>query len=676
MSDNDLQAWYNLVMGGSPPKPEPIAPPPPDNRPFWNKWLDPVRNYQANREMAEVGKRLVKAIETSAEAAKQGTVVNPAFDSLDFYNSNGGSVKEPTGITMGLLRSFAHYCPPLTAIIETWVRYATAFCDTPDKRSGVVKRPGFEIRLTDKNMALSEEDKQIIKELTRFLIEGGFADPPEEEQPINYQPGLQNFAKGFIRDSLTLDGAAIRRWSSVGGRYPLVAFCAEDAARIRKPKRTYLGLDNGVREYEDWDKVNEVANRQGRKIAYLKVDSGNVGGRIVETYTKEQLAYLIRNPRTDTEANGYGYSENERCIDLVTGWCNGLSYNTSRFNNDALPRGVLMLLGQLDETQVQSFKMRWRQMLEGNATKRWRTPILRGQANGGGSVQWVPIDPSSRDMEYNQFMFTLAVIIHSIFGCSPDETGMQNVSPFRPPLSEASPEVKMQNANDKGFDPLLRWFRDVLNRQILWVMFPSRRYSLEFVGVGQGDEMADIQLRGAKLQFGLTTPRQQMNEMDEPIPEHLEEDPAMDMLGPWPANHALLMQMQQSELGMKQQQMAMSQQQEAHQQQMAMQQIQTTQPDMQGAPGQDGGAPGSVPPDPGQGQGPPQLPPGVSPEMMQAGAAMQKALVNPWDDEQVYRVETSAYRRKRKRRNPAFELSKSIRNERITLIGSVPERKR
>jgi hypothetical protein len=268
-------------------------------------------------------------------------------------------------------------------------------------------------------------------------------------------------------------------------------------------------------------------------------------------------------PRTDIKVNGYGYSELEEAINCISGWISSRNYNLFRFDKDSLPRGVLTILGQLNQQQFDSFTMMWRQMFEGGA-KRWAIPIIRGNPVAGSSVNWTPFDLSNREMEYSQFLFTIAIWLHAIYQIHPDETGFSAASPFRPPLSESSPEVDLEASQDKGLTPLLRWIAGLINRNILWVIEPSRRYTFELVGTGHWDEAQDTEVRGNRLNFGLTTPRMEWNELDQQIPESIADHPAWDMPMTFAAGVQLLQSMQQAQ---QQQDMAEQQQQaQLHQQ--------------------------------------------------------------------------------------------------------------
>lgn len=599
------------------------------NTPKLNLFERFQRRRDVGRILKSIGEHtLISAKEESIRAAEQGAVVSQGMEAYGGYQGVHG-VSETTGVTFNRLRQYAAHCEPIAAIIGTLVRRAGQYMQAPKMARGYVKEPGIHVRMRIPAQIPTTEDKVEMVRLQNFLLDCGVCDPPENEKPLNWQPGLRAFAEAFFRDSLTMDGAAMRRWTSVERgkdgkpKCAIASFCAIDSARIRKPARIVKEVRKGRRIFEPF--LNERVNKKGDLIKFLEVSDGDSGGDIITEYTAAEVAYWVRNPRTDTEANGYGNSEVERCLDAISIWCAARQYNADRFRFDSLPRGILSIFGNMGDQQFQSFQLNWQQAMSGEG-KRWFNPLIKANSADKSAVQWQPIDLSPRDMEYHQFMFTVALWCHAIFGIHPEETGFDAASPFRAALNEASPETKLEHGQDTCFAPLLKGFQDFLNREILWKIRPDRRYVVEFVGLGQGDEAADTELRAALLGAGLSTPRLMWAELDTPIPEELEDDPAMDMPGVWSANRQLLMQERSMEMQQKQQDAAAQQQQDAQKQQMAMGKMQQMQQMNQQEGEGEEAAGGGAPPDGG-------APPGMGAPPGGGGMGLQKAIaefLDPW----------------------------------------------
>lgn len=509
----------------------------------------------SRQSQSDVEDALSKAVARRVEAALQGTKVNDTFSFLGVYDAQPG-VREPTGTTFDRLRKFAEACGVTAAIINRRVAQVSAFCDTPEYRFGHPRTPGFRVRMVKGSAEASEKDRVRMFELEQFVRETGFCAPPDEECPDSYQPGFDGFLKQFVRDSLTLDQVAVRTWASEqdATRYPVVSFACIDAGLVRRTRGERDELRNGVAREKPYE--GDRRNTHGAPVRFVKLSSHGLLPE--DEFTSDELSVAARNMRTDEAANGYGYSEVEQAIDDITVWLYCRQYNASRFRNDSLPRGMLMLLGKVDDRQLEHFKLQWRQMLQG-VSNRWAVPILKAEPQNGSSLVWTPFDMSSRDMEYHQFTFAVALIMHAKFGIHPEETGFESLSPFRPPLSQASPESKLKYSQDSGLAPLLHFVQSFINRRIIWRLHPDRRYMFEFVGMGEWDAQADVALWGQMLQSGLTTPRNVWALLDQPIPEALADHPAWDLPLPWAQGVQMLQQMEQYEQQqpMQQRQMAM-----------------------------------------------------------------------------------------------------------------------
>lgn len=552
----------------------------PQRQSAWRRW-------QQNREHAElmksIGKHTLDWARTRIEAEETGAHVNETFHFIGLYDNMSG-VREKTGATWQMLRAWRNIAPPVIAIVGRRQEQTTSYAQVADVGSGFVEEPGFRIRMTKKDSEASGKNREEMAELEQFLLEAGWCAPPIDERPDNWQPGLSHFISQFIDDSLTLDWTAVQFWASkdktFGKDWPIVSFCCVDAARHFKIRRPMRGLQNGVMRTDDWEGERKNAKDD---IAYVRVADRN-SGLIEAEFTANELVCYVRNGRTDTFANGYGMSELERSLSLVGGWVNGFNYNLTRFEKDSLPRGILSLIGNVNEQQLQAFRLEWQQMMRGVA-KRWGVPIIRG-AGDGANIAWIDIDKSSRDMEYHQMMFLMAVALHANYGIHPEETGYEALSPSRPPLSEASPESKLKYSQDWGLRPLLKHLANFINRYIVWRIYPDRRYTFEFLGVGEYLEQQQIEIWAAELNSGLNTPRNIWRRRDMTIPDPIKDHPAWDLPMPLP-------QGMQYVDGLA----AAAQQQQMAQQQAQMQAQQTM---IQGAggmaPGGPQGAPGSEPP--------------------------------------------------------------------------------
>lgn len=478
------------------------------------------RHQQANSLARQIGNQFLQAIEEAAQAREQGSYVTDTFEAAGLYRGNNpNGVREKTALTMDTLRMMAHSCLPINSIIETMVSKLGEFAEEAVTKRGRAEKPGWRIAMVDREAEADDNDKAMMKEIASFIRNCGFATPegtvrpPKHERPRSWKPGFKHFVQQYMRDSLTLDWAGIRMWPTADDRFaeqfPITTFCAVDAARLRPFDPEITGIQDGVPVFRPIP--TERRNVPPEDVAWVRVDKG--GSRIIEAYTGDEIHVGVRNPRTDDDMRGFGYPEQERCLNAITGWLFGVQYNIDRFTKDALPRGLMVVMGNLSQQQLDAFRMEWRSLFQG-VQNRWKFPVLRGAAGQGTSVQWVPFDQNSRDMEYHQWLFTLSIWMHAAYKIHPEETGYEALSPFRPPLSEASPEVKLESSQSHWMAPALSWLADEVTQAILW-RFPAwRRYKFEFVGTGQYDEAQDVQMRQLRQEASLSTPAQEWADLD------------------------------------------------------------------------------------------------------------------------------------------------------------------
>ena len=569
---------------------------------------------EAEKLTKHIGAEMLRIAEEAAQAREHGAYVIDSMAMVESYRNNASGIRNRTSTTFSELRDICRVCPPLASITSTKITKLGAFAQKATTKRGRAESPGFRVEMENPEEEATDEDNATIREIERFILHCGFhtkqgyVRPPKSERPRGWKPGFRAFVEQFMRDSIELDWAAVEMWESAAqGKdgaavWPVVTFCAVDAAKIRPYDREYIGMLNGVPQFKPIKLARP--NVDPEDIEWVKVDSG--GSRIEAGYTPKELIIGIRNPRTDERANGFGLPENEMCLNTITGFVFGLNYNINRFQDDNLPRGMLAVAGNLSQAQLDAFKLNWAAQI--GSANRWKIPILSMPAGQGAGAQWFPWDQTPRDMEYHQFLFTLAIWMHSIHHIHPEETGYDTTSPFHPPLSEASPEAKLEHSQSIWMEPALNFLAATIN-EIIWRNPQWRRYCFKFVGIGQYDELQDVQMRTARMEAGLSTPEDEWNELDLNIKNTgpFADHDAWKMPGLWAANYQLIEGMKQQKQQMEQQQAVM------------MAQGGAGAPGQAGPPGAPGGPQGAGMP-PGGASGPPGQSPGLH------GPPVEKAL--------------------------------------------------
>lgn len=170
--------------------------------------------------------------------------------------------------------------------------------------------PGWRILPRDGSTTMGDATKREIRDAERFLLqcntETGW--DARKRDVAGYQ-GWTTFLSSIVRDSLTYDAVAIFTDMDQKGR--VKGFKALSAGNI-----SLTGKD-GYKGKKDIFAVGQD-------------ESGNVCAE----FTRDQLIWFVRNPRTDPTIGGYGYSEIFITIKLIGGLTNALDLNLSVFDRN------------------------------------------------------------------------------------------------------------------------------------------------------------------------------------------------------------------------------------------------------------------------------------------------------------------------------------------------------
>ncbi len=469
---------------------------------------------------------IAEAGEIQRQAKLLGALVNTPRDRDGLYRSSGGGA-EKGGVSPGLLQETLAHCAPAYCCVDFKRKAMAAFSQIPAMHRGLARSPGFRIRMTDLTAQPSARDKANMAELERVIMNCGECVPPPEERPLTWEPSFTVFTSLLADDSLVLDQAAVMRWpdKSVPGRRPCVAWWPTDGGRVQRVPRVATGLKAGVPIYEEF--AGERVTNSDR-IDFIMMSDSERGGIKEGEYTWVEMAFGVRNSSTRKNRRGYGFSEHEASIEYCTDWIKARLYNALRMDKDTLPRGIMTVLAQCNVQQLERLRLQMEQSNQG-LQKRWTIPMFVGQPGQGSIIDYKVIDPSSRDMEFNQWFYHTALNVHAAHGLVMAQTGFDSANPFRPPLSQASPDEKIKMSQDRSTGSLLYWYASFLTREIVWPYCGHKRYTLEFVGLGDVDYAAECKLWADRLRDGIATPRMAWAEQDLEIPAELADSPAWDL---------------------------------------------------------------------------------------------------------------------------------------------------
>jgi hypothetical protein len=399
-------------------------------------------------------------------------------------------------LTYNVLKRTAAQIPVIQAIINTRIAQIASF----SQPYRITKSLGFAVRHKDTEHLTTKSEKEFIKYLELYISSCG---EPGVENPDAFKKrdNFETFIKKIVRDTLTYDQLTTEVIPRNDGT-PF-EFRATDAQTIRIASSAY-DIDNTY-SYASRNTINNIApyRYSGLYSKPYGMAAGGVGHtkyvqlvnqQIMNTYTDDELIFGIRNPRTDIYVDGYGYGEIEQMITVVTSILFAETYNRIQFSQGAHPKGLLNLKGDnwTPET-LESFRRQWTAQVVGT-NNAWKTPVLQSEG-----IEWVELQKSNRDMEFNSWLEYLIKIACAIFLIDPAEINFDlHGGVQQTPLFESSQEWKLKASRDRGLKPLLRFIANLINTHIIDKI--DDHFVFEFMGLDELTEQEKHEM--AKEQLG------------------------------------------------------------------------------------------------------------------------------------------------------------------------------
>lgn len=333
---------------------------------------------------------------------------------------------------------------------------------------------GFAIELKDVEAKATAADKKKAKEIEAFILATN-SPKISGDKAISkgHEDNLIMYTKKILRDVLTLDQTATEKLWTKGGE--LIAFEAIDAATIiRCTEEGYEGDDD---------------------IRFIQT----IDDQVVAQYTHAQMLFQYQNPRTDILHYGYGYSKIEQCVDLIVSLINSFNFNAGAFTEDKLPRGMLLLNGDVGFEEVEEIEDYLIDVMSPGgvtgAVSKWGIPIIpTGKAGDKASITWEALGNSNQDMQFSRWQDTLYMSIGSVYGIDIESMGIKSEKGAK--LMESGSLEAKKYSDDKGIGNALMFlsqhFQDFVDNI-------DPRFKIVFHGFEQDD--AEATLSGIKSEL-------------------------------------------------------------------------------------------------------------------------------------------------------------------------------
>lgn len=376
---------------------------------------------------------------------------------------------KPSSLSYNILYQMSVKNSVVGAVINTRVNQVSAFTK-PARFSE--DGAGYKIRLRDPSETPSDEQKEVMNSIELFLENCGFSDDSDRDD-------FDTFIRKIVRDSLTYDQMCFEIIPDRKGKPAEIL--AVDAATIRAASENYQA---------DQTWMEMVPNKKNEEVKWVQV----VDGTIVSWFTARELAFGVRNPRTNINLQPYGFSELEQLIHQITSHLYAEEYNSKFFSQGGTTKGIINIKsdpnGIGNKEQLDSFKRQWRAQVNG-MTGAWKTPVLQ-VPNG---IEYINVSQSNREMEFEKWMNYLVNIVCAVYQIDPAEVNFPNnggVSGNGGSVFESSQEVKLKNSKDKGLKPLMRFIESIINKFVVSKF--SQDYVFVFTGLDDKSEEEKAEL--------------------------------------------------------------------------------------------------------------------------------------------------------------------------------------
>lgn len=386
------------------------------------------------------------------------------IDPLQF-NANLGYKDKAFSLTYTTLKRMSK-TPIINSIIKTRKNQVADFAEPQEDKYSA----GFVIRKKHKNgveQKMTAEDNKIAFAITEFIMKGGNVGQWGVDD-------FDTFIRKIVEDSLIYDQMTFEVIRNRRGK--VESFIATDASTFRIADSFF-----------DKDYDNAFFARNGSSVWQNKGDFGPMVKGYYPAYVQIyqqtkvnefypwELCFGVRNPSTSIYANGYGCSELEDLINVVTSMLWGDEYNRKFFSQGSAPKGLLRIKGTNNEAALQQFKQQWQSMISG-VMQGWKTPVVEAD------VDWIDLQKNNRDMEYTAWMEYLIKLACAIYSIDPTEIGWDiSRGSGNSGLFEGSQTERLQHSKDKGLYPLLKFIQRKLNKYIVEQINPD--FELVFMGL-------------------------------------------------------------------------------------------------------------------------------------------------------------------------------------------------
>jgi hypothetical protein len=406
----------------------------------------------------------------------QSSLTDPNI--LNWIGSGGarGIREKILKIDYNVLRNVVDRVPLINSIINTRVDQICGYASYVSEEEAREGAEGF--RIVAARNAKEKFDQNKADQLGDFFEQTGFVYSDEREDD------LSDYIQMFIRETLTVDQVATELQYNLAGE--VCAFWILDASTIK-------------RTTPDYKKKN---------VSFIQ----ELEQKIVAEYNYNNLIFDYKNKRADIRFRGYGYSNVEMCIDLITTILFGYAHIRDQFVRDKIPKGFISVMGDIDQPGINAIQNYWYQAMSG-AGGQWSIPILPSGKDGVG-IDFKTIQSSNRDMEYHRMMMFLSSMIAAVFSIDLAELGIK--ADDSTSLIGESSQPRIEASMDRGKKSAMLFLQQHLNKILRKV---SVDYKIVLTAFDTDDASKRAEIKSKMVATDTTVNELRKKEGKDPLPD-------------------------------------------------------------------------------------------------------------------------------------------------------------
>lgn len=410
-----------------------------------------------------------------------GRIQSVFFDPNDL-SGNGKGFKDSKGIlSFEVLRRMGNI-HIIRSIVNTRIEQIQNFLhfSEDDQKEGFTIRKKTSLFKEGKK-EISSAEKKKIEEIVEFLMNSGFNEKWDNIDDF------QTFVRKIAFDSLTLDQLAFEVVRDKG--WNIKKYRAVDASLIRFLDSVDLKQRERLEDYRFKGYLPRFCMTWDEQI-------------LINPTTKEPILYYpwelgfgIRNKSSDIRKNGYGTSELEILVELITGVLWSIQYNMNNFSIGSTPKGFINVKNaNISDSNLNEFRQAWSQMMTGVRNAK-RTPVINGI-----DLEWIDLDKSNREMEYQEWAQFLVIMVCSVYRIDPSELGFSFKNQAQL-FGQDGQKARLQHSREKGLKPILIFLENIITKYIVSEI--DEDYEFVFTGIEVEDEETQVNLDKTKLESGM-----------------------------------------------------------------------------------------------------------------------------------------------------------------------------